>query len=76
MNITEYMARLEPENVTFEGATFIVGQEGLFNKMLKAKWVKPVVQRNKCVLFSVNDVRVACARLKNGEYPEAIQLTR
>lgn len=69
MKISELNLSIEPENVTIQLAEFVVGNAGLFQKMRDARWVKPVVQEKKCTLFSLSEVRVACARLRNGELP-------
>jgi len=61
---------LKPFNIPTEMAVILIGQEKLFNKMVSAGWIKPVVDKNRCRLWSYEDVKTCAFRLKNGEYPE------
>ncbi len=61
---------LTPRLVDTKQAGLLVGKTILIEKMEKAKWLSPVVNRHSCKLFAVADVDTCIARLKNGEYPE------
>lgn len=46
-----------------------VGVPALLNRMLKAGWIKPVVDRRKMRLFDVRQLDACCDRLALGEFP-------
>jgi hypothetical protein len=52
-----------------EETAFILGSVQLFDEMVAAKWLKPVVSRHKLLLFDRGDISRAWARILNGEEP-------
>ncbi len=62
--------QMNPLGVRADEAGHIIGIPGLFLKMVKAGWIKPIVNRPKEKLFAVSDVELCFIRLKNGEHPQ------
>jgi hypothetical protein len=52
-----------------EEAAFLLGSVQLFDEMIKAKWVLPVVNRHKLQLFDRGQISRAWVRILNGEQP-------
>lgn len=52
-----------------EETAFVLGSVQLFDEMVAAKWLKPVVSRHKLLLFDHGDISRAWARILNGEEP-------
>jgi hypothetical protein len=48
---------------------FILGSVQLFDEMVAAKWLRPVVNRHKLLLYDRGDISRAWARIINGEEP-------
>lgn len=53
-----------------DGAGLYVRIPALFEKMLKAGWIKPTTNRRKVTLYDLEDLDGCVERLKRGEYPE------
>ncbi|HEY6183298.1 MAG TPA: hypothetical protein VIW67_13705 [Terriglobales bacterium] len=47
----------------------VLGSQQMFDEMLRANWLRPVVRRHKLMLFDKGDVHRAWARILNGEQP-------
>ena len=52
-----------------EEAAFLLGSIQLFDELVAAKWLKPVINRHKLQLFDRGDVTKAWVRILNGEEP-------
>ena len=50
-------------------AAAAVGSRQLLEDMVRAGWLKPVVQRHKLVIFDRGDLHRAWGRILNGEQP-------
>ena len=48
---------------------FMLGSPQLFDEMVAAKWVRPVINRHKLQIYDRGDVVRAWARILNGEEP-------
>ncbi len=71
MNFTDIIKPpMKPLGLRADEAERIIGIPSLFRQMVKAKWIKPIVDRHKSKLFSVADVEFCFLRLKNGEHPQ------
>lgn len=49
-------------------AAHALGSVNLFKRMVRAKWIVPVVKGSRCTLYDVNDVAYAFQRLKRGDH--------
>src|ERR1017187_520754 len=58
-----------------EEAAFIIGSTQLWQEMVAAGWVRPVVQRHKLLLYNRGDISRAWARILSGEQPPRRQRT-
>jgi hypothetical protein len=58
-----------------EEAAFIVGSPQLWQEMVAAGWVRPVVHRHKLLLYDRGDISRAWARILSGEQPPRRQRT-
>jgi hypothetical protein len=54
-----------------EEAAAVVGSVQLFDDMVRAKWLRPVVYRHKLVIFDRGDIQRAWSRILAGEIPPA-----
>ena len=52
-----------------EETAFILGSVQLFDEMVAARWLQPVVSRHRLLLFDRGDISRAWARILNGEEP-------
>jgi hypothetical protein len=52
-----------------EEAAFIVGSPQLWQEMVAAGWVRPVIHRHKLLLYDRGDISRAWARILSGEQP-------
>lgn len=50
-------------------AAHVIGSPSLFRDMVEAKWIEPVVQRNKLTLFDGGHIAKCWARILAGETP-------
>ena len=64
---------IPPRNLRAEVAGEYVGCPGLLARMVRAGWIKPVVQRKRLTLFSRARLDECCERLDRGEFPEDSQ---
>ena len=53
-------------------AVFLLGSRQLFEELVRAKWIRPVVDRHKLLLFDRGDLARAWTRILNGEQPPRI----
>jgi len=68
MNFAEIAA--QPLGLTTEDAGKMVASPQLFEHMIMAGWIKPVVNRHRLRLWDVEDVKTCWARIRLGNYPE------
>ncbi len=54
-------------------AAEMMGSAILFEEMVEAKWVKPVVQRHKLTLYDGGALAKAWARILKGEVPPTLK---
>ena len=59
-----------PRFLRSEDAGQYVGCPGLLARMVRAGWIKPVVQRKRLTLFSRAKLDVCADRMEGGEFPE------
>jgi hypothetical protein len=59
-----------PPVLRAEDAGRYVGCPGLLTRMVKAGWIKPLVQRKKMTLFLRSKLDECVERLTRGEFPE------
>lgn len=52
-----------------EEGIFIIGSRQLWDEMVAAGWLRPVVNRHKLQLFDRGDISRAWTRILNGEQP-------
>lgn len=62
-----------PRLLRAEDAGRYVGCPGMLTRMVKAGWIKPVVQRKKMTLFVRTQLDGCCQRLEQGDFPEEPQ---
>ena len=62
-----------PRLLRAEDAGQYVGCPGLLGRMVKAGWIKPLVQRKRMTLFARSKLDECCERLERGEFPEGDQ---
>jgi hypothetical protein len=58
-----------PKSLNTSDACDYLGSPKLLEDMRAAKWVTPLIERNKMVLFDRADLDTAYARFYAGEYP-------
>jgi hypothetical protein len=61
-----HLVKIEPILVRPVDAADMVGSAQLFDEMVKAGWIYPVMKRHKLTLYSVDNVRQCAAKLING----------
>jgi hypothetical protein len=61
---------IQPSLLRAEDAGKYVGCPGLLARMVKAGWIKPLVQRKKMTLFLRSKLDECVERLTRGEFPE------
>jgi hypothetical protein len=59
----------EPLLLDSVGAGQLLTRRALFDDMVRAGWIRPVVARHKCKLFCLDDLRRCVRRIKRGQYP-------
>lgn len=65
------VSKSDPVGVTDEkGAGVFFRIPALFDKMRKAGWIRPVVDKPKMVLFRLSHCERCLDRLERGEFPE------
>lgn len=50
-----------------------IGSRLLFDQMVAAGWIAPVVKKHRLSLFDAADIAKCWARIRNGEVPPAIE---
>lgn len=65
------LSSLQPEPLLVDSARAgqLLARRALFDDMVKAEWIRPVVNRHKCKLYCLDDLRRCVTRIKRGEYP-------
>ena len=53
-----------------EGAGVLLGRKSVFEDMVKAGWISPIVDRHKAKLYKLEDLKNCVRRLEQGNYPE------
>lgn len=65
----KYSELVKPLGIRSDEAGTMIGNTSLFERMIRAGWIKPVVDRHSCRLFDMADVEQCWKRLKAGDYP-------
>ncbi|MCC7518526.1 MAG: hypothetical protein IT578_05010 [Verrucomicrobiae bacterium] len=65
----KYSELVKPLGIRSDEAGAMIGNLSLFERMIRAGWIRPVVNRHSCKLFDVTDVEQCWKRLKAGDYP-------
>lgn len=52
-----------------DAVTMLGGSRKLFDDVVAAGWLKPILSRHRLVLFDAGDVAKCHARIRNGEEP-------
>jgi len=60
---------IAPRNLRAEVAGEYVGCPGLLARMVKAGWIKPLVQRKRLTIFVRSKLDECCERMERGEFP-------
>jgi hypothetical protein len=55
-----------------EAVAMLGGSRRLFDEMVAAGWLKPILSRHRLVLFDAGDVAKCHARIRNGEEPPRV----
>ena len=66
----KYSELIKPLGIHTEEAGAMIGNVALFEKMVRAGWIKPVVNRHSCRLFDIKNVEQCWLRLKGGDFPQ------
>jgi len=71
-----HLVKLEPILVRPVDAADMVGSPQLFEEMVLAGWIQPVVKRHKLTLYSADRVKHCAARLIAGELPPTSEVPK
>lgn len=64
------LIKIEPLMVDGEGASVLLGRRSVFEDMVKAGWIRPIVDRHKAKLYKLDDLKSCARRLEQGDYPQ------
>lgn len=70
------LKEIEPELIGPKDAAKMVGSEWILRTFEAAGWVKKRVQRNRCTLYLVMELRAAARRLLNEPLPDLVALLK
>jgi len=68
--MAKFSALIDPRLLRPDDAARYVGGEGMLRRFVRARWLKPVVQKKKLTLYRRVDPDACCSRLDTGEFPE------
>ena len=61
---------IQPRLLRVDDAGQYVGCPGLLALMVKAGWIKAIVQRKRMTVYQRSKLDECCERLERGEFPE------
>lgn len=64
------LVKIEPLMIDGDGAGVLLGRKSVFEDMVRAGWIKPVVHRHKAKLYKLADLKSCARRLEQGDYPQ------
>ncbi len=68
----KYADLIKPLGLRTEQAGVVIGNISLFGRMVRAGWIKPVVDRHSCKLYDAQEVERCWKRLQDGDYPDEV----